>query len=226
MQCPATLYSSNKCMCGGIPLSHNAWGLGIKYWLRLYNGTNAMLLNKCYRLNVEENHQWVQNIQYILTSNGLGDIWQTHNMSLCHDDVIKWKHFPRYWPFVRGIHRSPVNPPHKGQWRRALTFSLICARINCWVHNCEAGDFRRHRAHCDVIVMAVPQGLKMRLNDQFNSGMGRRHRHVFTFCNVTCPSMLITNCLHISIKLEIQTSGSSIQDSEPIWIHYPHHVPI
>ena len=25
-----------------------------------------------------------------------------------HNDVIKWKHFPRYWPFVRGIHRSPV----------------------------------------------------------------------------------------------------------------------
>ena len=21
-----------------------------------------------------------------------------------HDDVIKWKHFPRYWSFVRGIH--------------------------------------------------------------------------------------------------------------------------
>ena len=32
-----------------------------------------------------------------------------------HDDVIKWKHFPRSWPFVRGIHRSPVNSPHKGQ---------------------------------------------------------------------------------------------------------------
>ena len=28
-----------------------------------------------------------------------------------HDDVIKWKHFPRYWPFVRRIHRSPVNSP-------------------------------------------------------------------------------------------------------------------
>ena len=27
----------------------------------------------------------------------------------CHDDVIKWKHFPRYWPFVRGIHtQRPV----------------------------------------------------------------------------------------------------------------------
>ena len=32
-----------------------------------------------------------------------------------HDDVIKWKHFPRYWSFVRGIHRSPVNSPRKGQ---------------------------------------------------------------------------------------------------------------
>ena len=70
-----------------------------------------------------------------------------------HDDVIKWKHFLRYWPFVRGIHRSPVNSPHKGQWRRALMFSLICARINVWVNNGEAGVFRRSRAHYDVIVM-------------------------------------------------------------------------
>ena len=45
----------------------------------------------------------------------------------CHDDVIKWKHLPRYWPFVRGIHRSPVNSSHKGQFRRALMFSFICA---------------------------------------------------------------------------------------------------
>ena len=70
-----------------------------------------------------------------------------------HDDVIKWKHFPRYWPFVRGIHRSPVNSPHKGQWRGALMFTLICARINGWVNNREAGDLRRYRAHYDVIVM-------------------------------------------------------------------------
>ena len=39
-----------------------------------------------------------------------------------HDDVIKWKHFPRNWPFVRGIHRSPANPPYKSQWRGALCF--------------------------------------------------------------------------------------------------------
>ena len=70
-----------------------------------------------------------------------------------HDDVMKWKHFPRYWPFVRGIHRSPVNSQHKGQWRGALMFSLICVWINGWVNNREAGDLRRHRAHYDVIVM-------------------------------------------------------------------------
>ena len=56
-----------------------------------------------------------------------------------HDDVIKWKRFPRYWLFVRGIHRSPVNSPHIGQWRGALMFSLICAWINGWVNNREAG---------------------------------------------------------------------------------------
>ena len=44
----------------------------------------------------------------------------TSGTTLIHDDVIKWKYFPRYWPFVRRIYRSPVNSPHKGQWRGAL----------------------------------------------------------------------------------------------------------
>ena len=70
-----------------------------------------------------------------------------------HDDVIKWKHFPRYWPFVQGIHRSPVNSPHKGQWRGASMFSLICVWTNSWANNEDAGDLRRHRAHYDVIVI-------------------------------------------------------------------------
>ena len=30
-----------------------------------------------------------------------------------HDDVIKWKHCPRNWPFVREIHRSPGEFPAK-----------------------------------------------------------------------------------------------------------------
>ena len=52
-----------------------------------------------------------------------------------HDDVIKWKHFPLNWPFVRGIHRSQVNSPHKGQWCGDLMFSLVYAGINGWVNN-------------------------------------------------------------------------------------------
>ena len=77
------------------------------------------------------------------------------NTTRVHDDVIKWKHFPRYWPFVRGIHRSPVNSPHRGEWRGASMLSLICSWINGWVNNREAGDLRRHRAHYDVIVMLI-----------------------------------------------------------------------
>ena len=55
--------------------------------------------------------------------------WPCCWMNNCHDDVIKWKYFPRYWPFVRGIHRSPVNSPHKSQCRGALMFFLVCASI-------------------------------------------------------------------------------------------------
>ena len=73
-----------------------------------------------------------------------------------HDDVIKLKLFLRYWPFVRGIHRSPVNSPHKGQWHGVLMFSLIFAWINGWVNNREADHLRPNLAYYDVTVM-VPQ---------------------------------------------------------------------
>ena len=69
-----------------------------------------------------------------------------------HADVIKWKHFRRYLPSVRGIHRSPVNSPDKSQCG-SLIFSLKCSWINVWVNNREAGDLIRHPAHYDVIVM-------------------------------------------------------------------------
>ena len=67
-----------------------------------------------------------------------------------HDDVIRLKHFPCYWPFVRGIHRSPVDSPHKGQWCRASMFSLICAWTSSWANNLDTGDLWRHHTHYDV----------------------------------------------------------------------------
>ena len=71
-----------------------------------------------------------------------------------HDDVIKWKHFPYYWSFVRGIPRSPVNSPHKGPVTRRFDVSFICVWINGGVNNREADDLRRHRVHYDVTVLS------------------------------------------------------------------------
>ena len=70
-----------------------------------------------------------------------------------HDDVIKLTHFPRYWPFVRGIPWSSVDSPHKGQWWGAVMFSLICAWRGGWANNRDAADLRRHCAPYDVTVM-------------------------------------------------------------------------
>ena len=69
-----------------------------------------------------------------------------------HDDVIKRKHFPHYWSLVRGIHWSPVDSPHKGQWSGAVMFSLICTWTHGWANNREAGDLRRHCDHYDATV--------------------------------------------------------------------------
>ena len=111
-----------------------------------------------------------KHIPYLITGGNLWEIWTFYNWKSLYfarwyiinwqtwwrhqnDDVIKLKRFPRYWPFVWVIHRPPVNSPHKGQWRGTLMFSLICASINGWVNNREAGELRRHRAHYDAIVM-------------------------------------------------------------------------
>ena len=53
----------------------------------------------------------------------------------------------------RGVHWSLVNCPHKGQWCRALIFSLICASINGLVSNWNVSDLRRHHAYYDITVM-------------------------------------------------------------------------
>ena len=81
--------------------------------------------------------------------------WTVDDSIVWHDDVIKCKHFLRYWPFVWRIHWSPVNSLNKGQWPGALMFSLMCTWINGWVNNCEAGDLKCQHAHYDVTVVEV-----------------------------------------------------------------------
>ena len=69
-----------------------------------------------------------------------------------------WRHqmekFSALLALCAGNSPVPVNSPHKGQWRGALMFILICARINDWVNNREAGDLRRLLDHYDVSVMS------------------------------------------------------------------------
>ena len=85
-------------------------------------------------------------------------LWRAHNM--CENLRIQiswWRHqmktFSALLALCAGNSLVPVNSPYKGQWRGALMFSLICARINDWVNNREAGDLRRHHGHYDVNVM-------------------------------------------------------------------------
>ena len=79
---------------------------------------------------------------------------------MCFSTVVVrtwWRHqmetFSALLAICAGNSPVPVNSPHKGQWRGALMFSLICAWISGWVNNRGAGDSRRNHAHNDVIVM-------------------------------------------------------------------------
>ena len=85
---------------------------------------------------------WIR-FNHFFMSNHVNASWWRHQM----------KTFSALLAFVRGIHRSPVNYPHKGQWRGNLIFSLICAWTNGWGDNRSTGDLRRHRAQYDVIVV-------------------------------------------------------------------------
>ena len=132
--------------------------------------------NRCIQLRIQYKLCMYTRMCYVVLCRALA-IWSTLPISSkwlhwqrgyhdhTHDDVIKWKHFPRYWPFVRGIHRFPVNFPHKGQWRGALMFSLICTRISGWVNNRDAGDLRHHRAHYDVTIMYSPSASEAALTN-------------------------------------------------------------
>ena len=73
-------------------------------------------------------------------------------------------------PLWGGIHRSPANSPHKGQWRGPLMFSLLCAWTNGSANNRDAGDLQRHHTHYDVVVMV---NLDMDMQDIHSLFCGR-----------------------------------------------------
>ena len=123
---------------------------GIISWIEFHRDPTPLV-----RLRISQHWFIYQATCSYLISFSWAELVESRKKWMHHDDVIKWKHFPRYWPFVRGIHQWPVNSPHKGLWRGALMFSLICAWINGWINNRGAGDLRRYCTHYDVIVMII-----------------------------------------------------------------------
>ena len=72
--------------------------------------------------------------------------------SLCNNAINTftwWRHQ------METFSASPVNSPHKDQWRGALMCSLICTWTNGRANNRDAGDLRRRRANYDVAVMCA-----------------------------------------------------------------------
>ena len=105
-------------------------------------------------------HNLVVSLMYVSTDINDPIGW---NALLILDDVIKWRHFPHYWPFVWGIHRSPVDSRHKGEWRGALMFYLINKRLskqsrNRWLEtpsrllwrHCNDNAYRPSAVHYDI----------------------------------------------------------------------------
>ena len=137
---------------------------GWPYFICIFKVTGDKILwqdHHCFHYQTVWQRLWDNQRQFLHASQCMIH-WELANTSAMtswsgfqqsHDDVIKWKHFLCYWPFVRGIHQSLVNSHHKAQWRGTLMFSLNCTWINGWVNNCEAGDLKCHGAHCDITLM-------------------------------------------------------------------------
>ena len=101
-------------------------------WVSYTERWSASLWISCYGTDMWRYRSIIQLCKYICYT-VWGGIW--------HDDVIKWKHFARYWPFVRVIHRSlPRTKPV------TRSFDVLF-------------DLRRHRAHYDVIVIDTAIGV-------------------------------------------------------------------
>ena len=112
----------------------------IGMWLPIHTGVKV---NPCYQTGPSWNIHWLNSIVVICSNEVM-----SNSKSIMASSKIET--FSRYWPFVRGIHRSLLDSPHKGQRRGALMFSLTCAWTNHWVNIRDAGDLKRYRAHYDI----------------------------------------------------------------------------
>ena len=148
----------------------------INQWLKIDSGIGNLLYwikhcfeQKSHRKNILKSN--LLRIDLLYTSSALvcvsttltfvkiivGEMWKflltmllfnlSSDLVTLHDDVMKWKHFPCYWPFVRGISSTKASD--------VWCFLWSASEKTGWENNREAGDLRRNRAHYDVIVMCL-----------------------------------------------------------------------
>ena len=156
-----------------------------------------------------------------------------------HDDVIKWKHFPRCWPFVRGIPRSPVNFVHKGQWCGALMFSLICAlnkRLSkqswCWWFETPSRSLWRH---CNVAHGSMQEYLSQCAYSQYtHSGNNTFLMHIYTHTSFKSVPRVVTKvingtklyCYHSPVALELDKWPTETKRFPESWSKSPLITPV
>ena len=113
---------------------------------------------------VWRNHQKYEMVSMETGSNLISstEVSLIYGIASIHDDVIKWKHLPRNWPFLRGIHRSPVNSPHKRPVTRSFDvyFDLrpnkrLSKQSWGWWIETPSRPFWRHRNDCNQICLTV-----------------------------------------------------------------------
>ena len=128
--------------------------LGFKLFHVSKLGSSVSLLSKNHIPQSCQIFTWSVDYDYVITSTypicpGMY-VQLARDRSYKHDDIIKWKHFPCNWPFVKGIHGSLVYSPHHGPWHGVLMFSLTYARTNIWANNWDDWDLK-----CITLVMSL-----------------------------------------------------------------------
>ena len=147
---------------------------------------NYVALNKCWRTFTFEQHStkdsfilhWIHGTRGVDQPSTHGQLLNTSLQDTTlntdgridiHDDIITWKLFPCYWPFVRGIHRWPVDSPQKGpvMWSSGIFFA-VNPLLNNWTNSGVVSDLRCLTAHVDGLVQerrnSIANALELRLS--------------------------------------------------------------
>ena len=73
-----------------------------------------------------------------------------------HYGLIKWRHFPHYWPFWGESTGHRWIPLTKTSDAELWCFNFICAWTNGWGNNLDAGDLKRYHTHYECKVSQQP----------------------------------------------------------------------